>query len=64
MAQGKINGVRKIAKALKCSPTYVSDVLNGEREDNTKLAKRIKASHKALKQAERNLMRELKQAKH
>jgi hypothetical protein len=64
MATETKKGVNKIAKALKCSPSYVSDVLNGVRDDKSPLAKKIKATHKMLVKAERQLMRELKQAKH
>ena len=60
MATGKIKGVRKIGRALKCSHTYVSQVLNKERDDNTKLSQRIKAAHRKLSKAEKNLVRELK----
>ena len=62
MTTGRLKGVRKIARALGCSKTYVRQVLIGERENNTELSRQIKKAYKKLPKAEKNLNRELQLA--
>ncbi len=58
-----VRGVNKISKAIGCSKAYVSEVLNGKKNNKGRVAKRIVAAYNALDKAEQDFMRQLRQAK-